>query len=60
MNIQLEKEEIESLLKILRKVDPHGVFLGDLGKKIYDQANTQLNRMAQSNKEEELEFKAKH
>ena len=59
LKIELDKEDIESVLKIIRKVDPHGIFLGELGKKIFDQANSQLNKMAQSNRSEEFEFIAK-
>jgi hypothetical protein len=37
MIINLEPNEIKTLLELIKTVDPMGIFIGDIGKKLFSQ-----------------------
>jgi hypothetical protein len=45
MKIELAVEDVKSILEVIRAVDPTGIFLGEIGKKIHKQAKEEVSRV---------------
>jgi DNA-directed RNA polymerase specialized sigma54-like protein len=54
MNIEIEPQELKSILEIIKSVDPTGIFIGEIGKKLF----TQMQAWARNqNSVNEIQYK---
>jgi DNA-directed RNA polymerase specialized sigma54-like protein len=44
MKLELEIEDVKSILELIRVVDPTGVFMGKIGKQILKQVQTEASK----------------